>query len=144
MIGCLRTRVRNQPIIALYFESENELKLYNLEARCKITSFISHYVCLITTRLNWSVKMCTLLLCELLSVLYCCLLQFVIVPMLCNIVDGRESLLPSLYTVPHLHCLTLIAQPDLSTVAEIAILSKLLLPIPASLCVSFSKRYHFP
>ena len=33
MIGCLRTRVRKQPIIALYFESENELKPYNLEAR---------------------------------------------------------------------------------------------------------------
>ena len=33
MIGCLRTRVRKQPFIALYFESENELKLYNLEAR---------------------------------------------------------------------------------------------------------------
>ena len=32
MIGCLRTRVREQPIIALYFESENELKFYNLEA----------------------------------------------------------------------------------------------------------------
>ena len=32
MIGCLRTRVRKQPIIALYFESENELKFYNLEA----------------------------------------------------------------------------------------------------------------
>ena len=34
MIGCLRTRVRKQPIIALYFEFENELKLYNLEAMC--------------------------------------------------------------------------------------------------------------
>ena len=33
MIGCLRTRVRKQPIIALYFESENVLKFYNLEAR---------------------------------------------------------------------------------------------------------------
>ena len=32
MIGWLRTRVRKQPIIALYFESENELKFYNLEA----------------------------------------------------------------------------------------------------------------
>ena len=32
MIGCLRTRVRKHPIIALYFESENELKLYSLEA----------------------------------------------------------------------------------------------------------------
>ena len=32
MIGCLRTRVHKQPIIALYFESENELKFYNLEA----------------------------------------------------------------------------------------------------------------
>ena len=31
MIGCLRTRVRKQPITALYFESENELKFYNLE-----------------------------------------------------------------------------------------------------------------
>ena len=32
MIGCLRTRVRKQPIIELYFESENELKFCNLEA----------------------------------------------------------------------------------------------------------------
>ena len=32
MIGCLRTRVRKQPIIALYSESKNELKFYNLEA----------------------------------------------------------------------------------------------------------------
>ena len=32
MIGCLRTRVHKQPIIALYFESKNELKYYNLEA----------------------------------------------------------------------------------------------------------------
>ena len=32
MIGCLRTRVRKQPIIALYFESETVLKFYNLEA----------------------------------------------------------------------------------------------------------------
>ena len=31
MIGCLRTRVRKQPITALYFE--NELKFYNLKAR---------------------------------------------------------------------------------------------------------------
>ena len=32
MIGCLRTRVRKQLIIALYFEFENKLKFYNLEA----------------------------------------------------------------------------------------------------------------
>ena len=32
MIGCLRTRVRKQPIIELYFEFENELKFYNLGA----------------------------------------------------------------------------------------------------------------
>ena len=31
MIGCLR--IRKQPILALYFESENELKFYNLEPR---------------------------------------------------------------------------------------------------------------
>ena len=30
MIGCLRTRVRKQPIIVLYFESETVLKFYNL------------------------------------------------------------------------------------------------------------------
>ena len=36
MIGWLRTRVRKQPIIMLYFESENELKFYNLEARYMI------------------------------------------------------------------------------------------------------------
>ena len=29
----LATRVRKQPIIALYFESENELKFYNLKVR---------------------------------------------------------------------------------------------------------------
>ena len=33
MIGCLRTHVRKQPMIALYFEPENELKFYNLKAR---------------------------------------------------------------------------------------------------------------
>ena len=33
MIGCLRTCIRKQPIIALYFESENVLLFYNLEAR---------------------------------------------------------------------------------------------------------------
>ena len=33
MTGCLRTCVRKQPVIALYFESENELKFYNLDAR---------------------------------------------------------------------------------------------------------------
>ena len=32
MIGCLRTRVRKQPLIALYFEFENELKFYNVGA----------------------------------------------------------------------------------------------------------------
>ena len=34
MIGCLRTRVRKQPIIALYFKSETVLKFYNRQARC--------------------------------------------------------------------------------------------------------------
>ena len=33
MIGCLRTHVLKQQIIAQYFESENELKFYNLKAR---------------------------------------------------------------------------------------------------------------
>ena len=33
MIGCLRTHVRKQPIIALHFESEIVLKFYNLRAR---------------------------------------------------------------------------------------------------------------
>ena len=32
MIGCLRTRVRKQPIIALYLEFETVLMFYNLEA----------------------------------------------------------------------------------------------------------------
>ena len=32
MIGCLRTHVHKQPIIALYSESESKLKFYNLEA----------------------------------------------------------------------------------------------------------------
>ena len=33
MIGCLRTHVRKQPIIVLYFEFETVLKFYNLRAR---------------------------------------------------------------------------------------------------------------
>ena len=33
MIGCLQTRVPKQPIIALYFESETVLNLFNLGAR---------------------------------------------------------------------------------------------------------------
>ena len=32
MIGCLRTRVRKQQIIVLYFEFENKLKFYNHRA----------------------------------------------------------------------------------------------------------------
>ena len=39
MIGFLQTRVRKQPIIALYFEFETVLKSYNLETRradCRI------------------------------------------------------------------------------------------------------------
>ena len=32
MTGCLRARVRKQPIIALYFELKNELEFYNLDA----------------------------------------------------------------------------------------------------------------
>ena len=36
MIGCLRTRVHKQPIIALYFEFETVLKFYNLKAQFHI------------------------------------------------------------------------------------------------------------
>ena len=36
MIGCLWTLVRKQPIIALYFEFENELKFYSIEANTKL------------------------------------------------------------------------------------------------------------
>ena len=32
MIRCMWTRVRNQPIIARYFEAKTVLKFYNLEA----------------------------------------------------------------------------------------------------------------
>ena len=32
IIGCLWTHVHKQPIIALYFDSKNELKFYNLKA----------------------------------------------------------------------------------------------------------------
>ena len=38
MIGCLRTRVRKQPIIALYYEFETILKFHNLEARSRMWS----------------------------------------------------------------------------------------------------------
>ena len=43
MIGCLRTRVRKQPIIALYFEFETVLKFYNLRAdRMWVLSWIQN------------------------------------------------------------------------------------------------------
>ena len=45
MIGCLRTRVRKQPIIALHFESENELKLYNLEVRLRTCAISDQHLC---------------------------------------------------------------------------------------------------
>ena len=38
MIGCLWTHVHKQPIIALYFEFENVLKFYNIEASLTVTS----------------------------------------------------------------------------------------------------------
>ena len=44
MIGCLRTRVRKQPIIALYFESEDALKFYNLEAWTRRHSIMAHCI----------------------------------------------------------------------------------------------------
>ena len=44
MIGCLRTRVRMHPIIALYFEYENELKFYNLEAWCAFLMLSTLYL----------------------------------------------------------------------------------------------------
>ena len=50
MIGCLRTHVRKQPIIALYFESENELKLYSLEAGHTHLIFI--FICMIGQALD--------------------------------------------------------------------------------------------
>ena len=43
MIGCLWTRVRKQPIIALYFEFENELKFYKLGARFLFLFVIFRY-----------------------------------------------------------------------------------------------------
>ena len=44
MIGCLRTRLRKQPIIALYFESEPVLKFYNLEDRLFTVCSLPHHV----------------------------------------------------------------------------------------------------
>ena len=44
MIGCLRTHVRKQPIIALYFESENELNFYNLKDWSHIFVEIDHEI----------------------------------------------------------------------------------------------------
>ena len=38
-IGCLQTCVREQPIIALYFELENQLEFYYLEAWSYMFSF---------------------------------------------------------------------------------------------------------
>ena len=55
MIGCLRTHVRKQPIIALYFESENELKLYNLEAWLTTENHDTEYF---TFDLDYTVDVC--------------------------------------------------------------------------------------
>ena len=39
------TRVRKQPIIALYFESEKQLKFYNLEARFFTHCILGIFAC---------------------------------------------------------------------------------------------------
>ena len=60
MIGCLWTRVRKQPIITIYFEFENELKFYNLEARPLTTldcrESMLYPLCLMEfpTLINWT------------------------------------------------------------------------------------------
>ena len=59
MIGCLRTRVRKEPIIALYFESENELKFYNLEAWLLIFNCVIAVMWLFLLRVS-SLQCCTL------------------------------------------------------------------------------------
>ena len=56
MIGCLRTRVRKQPIIALYFESENELKFYNLEAMSSGNSMSSPILIVLDLVNEWKVE----------------------------------------------------------------------------------------
>ena len=74
MIGCLRTCVRKQPIIALYFEFENELKFYNLEARsislyscilyisCICFVFVTYALTLPVSGLSFmSIKLCSVL-----------------------------------------------------------------------------------
>ena len=43
MIGCLRTCIRKQPIIGLYFEFETVLKFYNLGAWIKATTVLTHH-----------------------------------------------------------------------------------------------------
>ena len=52
MIGCLRRRVRKQPIIGLYFEFENELKFYKLEARYSRNSTLKGIVKVRCTKEN--------------------------------------------------------------------------------------------
>ena len=55
MIGCLRTRVRKQPIISFYFEFETVFKFYNLDA----TTFDSIYNLCAKYEHPWSkVKRC--------------------------------------------------------------------------------------
>ena len=55
MIGFLRTRVRKQPIIALYFEFETVFKFYNLEPRRLISRNIFAIFCklFIVTSIGW-------------------------------------------------------------------------------------------
>ena len=59
MIGCLRTRVRvrKQPIFALYFESENELKFYYLEAR-KYSYLTSMFILVLVRHVSLLILSC--------------------------------------------------------------------------------------
>ena len=54
MMGCLRTRARKQPIIALYFESGPVLKFYNLDARPKSRRLTCQMLILVTDRAGTS------------------------------------------------------------------------------------------
>ena len=58
MIGCLRTRVRKQPINTLYFESETVIKFYNLKARSDIKGGVGSVVLIVHVDERDEVMLC--------------------------------------------------------------------------------------
>ena len=88
MIGCLRARVRKQPIIALYFESDNKLKFITTRPGClTLIAFLLSCGCecwLVCSAWLWHFRSFSLFLCSMFATIVFVLLKIWLPFYLCN------------------------------------------------------------